>query len=152
MEIHSYHGSVNPLWNSTAMVRVHSYGIPQPWCAFTAMEFRSHGARSQLWNSAAMVRVHSYGIPELVQTDNGAEFTQRFPSCRRLQSAPEPSRFTHISCITALSDRQQWYGPGRVSAHDLRFSHLVQKTPSALVAGSLAPHEKFHSLKLAKFA
>jgi hypothetical protein len=108
MEIHSYHGSVDPLWNSramkcpsagplpavlpdglscdikpafllamlhqhgrkaawgrqaAAMVRVHSYGIPQPWCAFTAMEFHGHGARSQLWNSAAMVRVHSYGIP-----------------------------------------------------------------------------------------
>jgi hypothetical protein len=46
------------------MVRVHSYGIPQPWCSFTAMEFRSHGARSQLWNSAAMVRVHSYGKPQ----------------------------------------------------------------------------------------
>jgi hypothetical protein len=29
MEIHSYQGSLNPLWNSTAMVGVHSYGIPE---------------------------------------------------------------------------------------------------------------------------
>jgi hypothetical protein len=41
MEIHSYQGALDPLWNSTAMVRVHSYGIPQLWCAFTAMEFQS---------------------------------------------------------------------------------------------------------------
>jgi hypothetical protein len=87
MEFHSYDAR-SQLWNSTAMVRVHSYGIPQPWCAFTAMEFHSHGARSQLWNSAAMVRIHSYGIPELVQTDNGIEFTQRFPLCRRIHSSP----------------------------------------------------------------
>jgi hypothetical protein len=29
MEIHSYQGSLDPLWNSTAMVGVHSYGIPE---------------------------------------------------------------------------------------------------------------------------
>jgi hypothetical protein len=172
MEIHSYHGSVDPLWNSTAtmcplagplpavlpagsscdikpafllamlgqhgrkaawrvrqaaaMVGVHSYGKPQlRRLNRSAMEFHGHGGRPQLWNSAAMVRVHSYGIPELVQTDNGVRLSQRFPSRRRIQSAPEPSRFTHISCITALSVRPQWHGPGRVSAHDLRFSYLV---------------------------
>jgi hypothetical protein len=76
MEFRS-HGARSQLWNSAAMVCVHSYGIPQPWCAFTAMEFRSHGGRTQLWNSTAMAGVHSYGIPELVQTDNGVEFTQR---------------------------------------------------------------------------
>jgi hypothetical protein len=29
MEFHSYQGSLDPLWNSTAMVGVHSYGIPE---------------------------------------------------------------------------------------------------------------------------
>jgi hypothetical protein len=29
MEIHSHPGSVDPLWNSTAMVGVHSYGITE---------------------------------------------------------------------------------------------------------------------------
>jgi hypothetical protein len=29
MEIHSYQGSSDLLWNSTAMVGVHSYGIPE---------------------------------------------------------------------------------------------------------------------------
>jgi hypothetical protein len=29
MEIHSYQASLDPLWNSTAMVGVHSYGIPE---------------------------------------------------------------------------------------------------------------------------
>jgi hypothetical protein len=116
------------------------------------MEFHSHGARAQLWNSAAMVRVHSYGIPELVQTDNGVEFTHRFPAHRRVQSGPGPLRFSHYSGMTALSHRPQGHGPGRVSAHDLRFSHLAQKTPSAQVARSLAPNEKFHSLKLAELA
>jgi hypothetical protein len=29
MEIHSYQGSLDQLWNSTAMVGVHSYGIPE---------------------------------------------------------------------------------------------------------------------------
>jgi hypothetical protein len=29
MEIHSYLSSLDPLWNSTAMVGVHSYGIPE---------------------------------------------------------------------------------------------------------------------------
>jgi hypothetical protein len=69
MEIHSYQGSLDPLWNSTAMeggrggsapgrarqaaamVRVHSYGIPQPWCAFTAMEFPSRCNRTIAWSS-----------------------------------------------------------------------------------------------------
>jgi hypothetical protein len=172
MEIHSYHGSVDPLWNSTAMMcpsakplpavlpavpscdikpalllamrgqhgrkaawrvrqaaameGVHSYGKPQLRRLHrSAMEFHGHGGRPQLWNSAAMVRVHCYGIPELVQTDNGVEFTQRFPSRSRVQSTPVASRFTHISCITALSVRPQWHEPGRVSAQDLRFSLLV---------------------------
>jgi hypothetical protein len=29
MENHSYQGSLDPLWNSTAIVGVHSYGIPE---------------------------------------------------------------------------------------------------------------------------
>jgi hypothetical protein len=29
MENHSYEGSIDQLWNSTAMVGVHSYGIPE---------------------------------------------------------------------------------------------------------------------------
>jgi hypothetical protein len=29
MENHSYQGSLDPLWNSTAMEGVHSYGIPE---------------------------------------------------------------------------------------------------------------------------
>jgi hypothetical protein len=172
MEIHSYPGSVDPLWNSTAMMYpsagplpavlragpscdikpafllaiigqhgrkaawrmrqaaamegVHSYGKPQLRRLHrSAMEFHGHSGRPQLWNSTAMVRVHSYGIPQRVQTDNGVRLTHRDTSRRRVQSAPVPSRFTHISCITALSVRPQWHGPGRVSAHDLRFSHLV---------------------------
>jgi hypothetical protein len=124
MEIHSYQGSLDPLWNSTAMEGVRSYGIPQPWWAFIAMENHSYeGPIDQLWNSTAMVGVHSYGIPEQVQTDDGIEFTHRDTSRRCVQSVPEPSRFSHNSCITALCDRPQWHGPGRVSAHDLRFSH-----------------------------
>jgi hypothetical protein len=29
MENHSYEGSIDQLWNSTSMVGVHSYGIPE---------------------------------------------------------------------------------------------------------------------------
>jgi hypothetical protein len=83
------------------------------------MEIHSYeGPIDQLWNSTAMVGIHSYGIPEQVQTDNGVRFTHRDTSRGRVQSAPEPSRFTHISYVTALSVRPQWHGPGRVSAQD----------------------------------
>jgi hypothetical protein len=35
-----------------------------------------------------MEGVHGYGISEQVKTDNGVEFTNRYTSCRRVQSAP----------------------------------------------------------------
>jgi hypothetical protein len=38
MEIHSYQGSLDPLWNSTAMVGVHSYGIPEQVKTDTGVE------------------------------------------------------------------------------------------------------------------
>jgi hypothetical protein len=54
MEIHSYHGSVDPLWNSTATVGVRSYGKPQLRRLHrSAMEFHSHGGRGQLWKFIA---------------------------------------------------------------------------------------------------
>jgi hypothetical protein len=99
-----------------------------------------------------MVRVHSYGIPELVQTDNGVEFTHRFPAHRRVQSGPGPLRFSHYSGMTALSHRPQGHGPGRASARDLRFSHVAKKRRPHRSLEVLAPHEKFHSLKLAELA
>jgi hypothetical protein len=160
MEIHSYQGSLDPLWISTArmgapeepvsvalpagpscdikpafliaMLGQHGRkaawgcGKPQPWRAWTAMEIHSYqGSLDTLRNSIAAVGVHSYGIPELVQTDSGVECTHRFPARRRIQSAPVPARFSHNSCMTALSHRPHWHGHGRVSAHDGRFSHSV---------------------------
>jgi hypothetical protein len=116
------------------------------------MEFRSHGARSQLWNSTAMAGVHSYGIPEQVQTESCVEFTHRFPAHRRVQSGPGPLRFLHYSCMTALSHRPQGHGPGRVLARFTIFSFGTRKRRPHWPLEVWAPHEKFHSLKLAKLA
>jgi hypothetical protein len=54
MENHSYEGPIDQLWNSMAMVGVHSYGNSQlPRLLRSAMEFHSHGGRTQLWNPRA---------------------------------------------------------------------------------------------------
>jgi hypothetical protein len=54
MENHSYQGSLDPLWNSTAMEAVHSYGNSQlPRLLRSALEFHSHGGRTQLWKFTA---------------------------------------------------------------------------------------------------
>jgi hypothetical protein len=54
MEIHSYQGSLDPLWNSTAMEAVDSYGNSQlPRLLRPALEFHNHGGRTQLWNPRA---------------------------------------------------------------------------------------------------
>jgi hypothetical protein len=54
MENHGYEGSIDQLWNSTAMEGVRSYGKPQlRGLLRSALEFHSHGGRTQLWNPIA---------------------------------------------------------------------------------------------------
>jgi hypothetical protein len=54
MENHSYQGSLDPLWNSTAMEGVHSYGNSQlPSLLRSALQFHNHGGRTQLWKFTA---------------------------------------------------------------------------------------------------
>jgi hypothetical protein len=76
MEIHSYHGSVDPLWNSTAMMCPSARPLPAvlsagPSCdikpAFLLAILGQHG-RKAAWRvrqAAAMEGVHSYGKPQL---------------------------------------------------------------------------------------
>jgi hypothetical protein len=89
------------------------------------MEFHSYqGSLGPLWNSTAMAGVHSYGIPEQVQTDSGTASLRAGESSQ----APVPACFSHNSCMTVLCHRSYW-------------------SPEVL-----APHEKFHCSKLARFA
>jgi hypothetical protein len=76
MEIHSYHGSVDPLWNSTAMMCPSAGPLPAvlpagPSCdikpAFLLAMLGQHG-RKAAWRvrqAAAMEGVHSYGNSQL---------------------------------------------------------------------------------------
>jgi hypothetical protein len=84
MEIHSYQGSLNPLWNSTARMGASeepvSVTLPAvPSCdikpgffiSFATPAWPQSGMGVQ--QAAAMEAVDSYGIPEQVQTDSVVE-------------------------------------------------------------------------------
>jgi hypothetical protein len=62
MEIHSYQGSLDPLWNSTAMVRVHSYGIPEQVQTDNGVECTHRfPARRRIQSGPGTCALFSYG-------------------------------------------------------------------------------------------
>jgi hypothetical protein len=69
MEIHSYRGSLDPLWNSTTMVGVHSYGIPQLVQTDDGVEITNRYTSRRLANQPRNRRA-SRTLPYLVWQNN----------------------------------------------------------------------------------